>query len=190
MFILLNIKHFYMVELEHLPIAHFLLFYLHASRLTVNTEGPWWWPGGMGMEVNATHEENRKPRADAPRALVNTISCCQLFIVETWPTHQRLIRRKPKGRFLMAYRREGFRAWIATTVNRIVLHCIWDTWQEKNYKNSPLASEKRSVIWTVLGTRKRTAKVRDHMLGNCKLYFLCWRGDASLFYFLLWIETR
>ena len=131
MFILLNIKHFYMVELEHLPIAHFLLFYLHASRLTVNTEGPWWWPGGMGMEVNATHEENRKPRADAPRALVNTISCCQLFIVETWPTHQRLIRRKPKGRFLMAYRREGFRAWIATTVNRIVLHCIWDTWQEK-----------------------------------------------------------
>ena len=59
MFILLNIKHFYMVELEHLPIAHFLLFYLHASRLTVNTEGPWWWPGGMGMEVNATR---RKPK--------------------------------------------------------------------------------------------------------------------------------
>ena len=183
MFILLNIKHFYMVELEHLPIAHFLLFYLHASRLTVNTEGPWWWPGGMGMEVNDTCG---KPRADAPRALVNTISCYQFFIVEkAWPIDQWL-RRELKGRFVVAYGRERFRSRITTTTNRIALDM--GTWQEKKYKNPPHAIEKRSIIWTVLGT-KGQQKWGTKCLETISCIFFVEEKMLACFYFL-WMETR
>ena len=189
MFILLNIKHFYMVELEHLPIAHFLLFYLHASRLTVNTEGPWWWPGGMGMEVNATR---RKPKTSCwcSKSISQHHLLLSIVYCRNMANTSAINKEGAEGKISDGIQKRRIQSTDSHYCQSYCIALHMGTWQEKNYKNSPLASEKRYVIWTVLGTRKRTAKVRDHMLGNCKLYFLCWRGDASLFYFLLWIETR